>query len=121
MRDNVFSRAYLQGRTLEYKRAEVSNLIDTFIKALLSAADSGRTSYLFDMSNTDYINQSPEQDVMKQSIYTSFDPSYTVPLNELIQLLKERFPDCNVTYEEIMTDSQLGFKVPKKGILIDWS
>jgi hypothetical protein len=121
MSTNVFSRAYLQGRTLEYKRQEVSKLIDTFLKALLSAADSGRTSYLFDMSNTDYINQSPEQDVMKQHVYTSFDPSYSIPLDELIQLLKERFPECNVTYDDIMVDSQLGFKIPKKGILIDWS
>lgn len=118
---NVFSRAYLQGRLLEYKRIEASKLINTFLKALFSAADSGRTSYLFDMTNTDYIIQTPQQNPMTQSVYTSFDPYYTIPLDELIRLLKERFPDCNVTYQEIIVHTSENTTLLKKGILIDWS
>ena len=121
MNNNVISRQYLQSLPLEVKRAEVSSLISTFQKALLSAAGSGQTSYLFDMTNADYIIESPQKDVMKQSVYTSLNPPYTIPLDELIQLFKERFPDCTITYQELMVDTKFNFKVPQKGILIDWS
>jgi hypothetical protein len=124
MSDKIFSRAYLQGRPLEHKRKEVSKLISIFQQALLSAADSGSTSYLFDMTNTDYISQITQPDNMKQTIHirTSFtNPSYSMPIDEIIPLFQERFPDCTITYQELMVDTKFNFKVPQKGILIDWS
>jgi hypothetical protein len=46
---------------------------------------------------------------------------YTIPIDEMVPLFLEKFPDCTITYQELMIDTKFNFKVSQKGILIDWS
>lgn len=40
---------------------------------------------------------------------------------ELIEVLKEKFPDTTVEYQETWVETRPGVKEERKGILIDWS
>lgn len=40
---------------------------------------------------------------------------------ELLNGLKEKFPDCSVSFQEDWIETRQGVKELKKGILIDWS
>jgi hypothetical protein len=41
--------------------------------------------------------------------------------DELLAALKEKFPDCSVSFQEDWVETRQGVKELKKGILIDWS
>jgi hypothetical protein len=43
------------------------------------------------------------------------------PSDELLAGLKEKFPDCGVSFQEDWVETRQGVKELKKGILIDWS
>jgi len=43
------------------------------------------------------------------------------PSQELLAGLKEKFPDCAVSFQEDWMETRQGVKELKKGILIDWS
>ena len=46
---------------------------------------------------------------------------YSVPIDEILVMFRERFPDCIVSYQEILTEGAGGIRSVKKGILIDWA
>jgi len=121
MGDIVFSRSYLQGLPEEAKIAEVSRLISSFTQNLLYAATIGRTNFFFDMTKIQYIPQSADQNIMKQSIISAINPHYRIPIDEILPLFQERFADCTVTYQEQWVETKDNNKALKKGILIDWS
>jgi len=115
MSGKTFSRSYLQTLPLDHKRNEVSRLISTFLTSLLRTAASGQKQYLFDMTEMTYSPSMMPPSSLNVSKY------YTMPIDEMVPLFLEKFPECTVTYQEFMIDTPVNFKVPKKGILIDWS
>lgn len=115
MSGKTFSRNYLQGLPLERKRAEVVTLISSFLTSILRAAASGQKQYLFDMTEMTY---DPSMDPPSNINVSKY---YTIPIDEMVPLFLEKFPDCTITYQELMVDTKFNFKVPQKGILIDWS
>ena len=92
MQAKKFSKAYLQSIPILRKNDYINSFIDDSIGKIENAAGIGKTSYLI-------------------SLY--MQPPFTNPHNitnaELINLYKERFPDCKVSYVE------------HNGIQIDWS
>jgi hypothetical protein len=86
---------------------------------LIRAANEGHTSYLYDMTNMRFIPPVPyNQRHMVQSTFACGSSNYTIPLEEILPLLKEKFPGCDISYKEEHNDES---KSLKKGILINWS
>ena len=48
-------------------------------------------------------------------------PAPEGPSEELLAALKEKFPDCAVSFQEDWIETRQGVRELKKGILIDWS
>lgn len=69
--------------------------------------------------NTQYFWTNP---VPKNHIGGHLNPAHAPFTNEeIIEALKEKFPDTTVEYLETWVETRLGVKEQKKGILIDWS
>lgn len=48
-------------------------------------------------------------------------PAPEPPSEELLAGLREKFPDCDVSFQEDWVETRQGVRELKKGILIDWS
>ena len=99
----IYNRKYLKSISLRYKRNEVNNMVNTFIRDLISSAHTGKTSYYYNMIHMKLIDPKPN----------NTDPNtHTIPMNELILLFSEVFPHCDLTFKDTPEE---------KGILINWS
>ena len=48
-------------------------------------------------------------------------PPPAITTDDLVSAFQKRFPDCNISYQEIWVDVNSNNRVLKKGIVIDWS
>ena len=120
--NNNYSRTYLQNISNENKKISVNNMISQFIDDLRRIAGLGQKSYFYNMTNMQFvrnpiINQ-PGNDIIPNN---NNNQTYSIHIDELLPLFREKFPDCSISYQEIWSESTPGTRVLKKGILIDWS
>ena len=113
-------------RKRELDQRVVEEIMKSFIQELSMAALSGAKSYMFDMSNTEYVppSQMTTSNGMQRSprVYNGkIIMQYSIPMDELIALFKERFPGCEVTQKEEWVDTNSNTRTLKKGLCIDWS
>jgi hypothetical protein len=106
----TFSREYLQGlpeqARQQAKKQEIDNIIRGFLGELQGAALKGHTSYMYNPTNRRPMMHSGP----------------IVATNEdLIVAFQNKFPGCNVSYQEAWIDTSANTRVLTKGILIDWS
>lgn len=127
-----YSREYLTELPAKSKREQnqrvVEEIMKSFIQELNKAALSGAKSYMFDMSNVEYVppSQMTTSNGMQRSprSYNGIGMvimQYSIPIDELIALFKERFPGCEVTQKEEWVDTNSNTRTLKKGLCIDWS
>ena len=111
MIDNTYTRADLQQLPAKFRREQISYLVEsTIANNVISAARGGKTEYFWRIS------------MGKNHKYGIHDPSMpTFTDEEIIEVLKEKFPDTTVEAKEEWIETRPGFKEQKKGILIDWS
>ena len=107
--DALYTRQYLRGIPEMARKQAVEQKIEriyrVIIQPLTLAAIKGETKYAYSMSSgeaqgeaaMDYLN------------------------DELLEGLKEKFPECAVSYQEGWVKTARGVKEYRKGILIDWS
>lgn len=131
----IYSRQYLRDLP-EVKRQtelrnEIAQLYSNIIHPLTLSAQSGKTKYFHDM--TDSIAQKKQQRMHEQQhtemmikhgmvpVINTLHQSNPEPSDEVIAGLREKFPDCLVSFQEDWIETQHGMKQLKKGILIDWS
>ena len=116
MNNNVFSRNYLQNIPNENKINEVNNMINQFIGDLTRVAGQGQKSYFYNMTNMQFVrnNQGAENIINNNQ-------TYSVPMDELLVMFRNKFDGCIVSYQEIWTECIGGARTVKRGILIDWS
>jgi len=112
MNNNKYTRQALQNIPNENKRNEVNNMINQFIDELLRHAGQGRKSYFYNMTNMEF---------SRNPLVPIVNNVYSVPIDEILVMFRERFPDCIVSYQEILTEGAGGIRSVKKGILIDWA
>jgi hypothetical protein len=99
--------------TIENKKKEAMRLISQFIHLLHQTAGYGDTSFFYNMTKMKFTSSPPL--VIEEGNKKIYDATYSVPIEELIPLFQEKFPNCKVTYQDAYGDEL------KKGILIDWS
>ena len=119
MSTNSFSRSYLLGVPNEYRKTEFNQMVSLFIQDLLKSASESKTSYFYDMTKMTLIEPNPPSSLALKT--RRLGQSYTIPMDELLPMFQEKFPDCKVTYEEGWMNSTPTQKVLRKGIMIDWS
>jgi hypothetical protein len=102
------SRKYLQNLPIQKRKEFVQQRCDLYFHSIQTHAASGVTYCLIapDMSPTG-----------TQTTWMKTPPS----VEEIIEYLKEKFPDSTVSYEEQWRDIGPGRRELKKGILVDWS
>lgn len=104
MSSNPISRATLQGMPEKTRQLIIHSIVDGTVSLIQHAANTGRTSYTYD----------PVQDIERYK-------SRSITTDNLVAAFKQKFPDCDVSYEETWVEIRPGNKVIKKGIVIDWS
>ena len=136
-----YSRDYLQNLPKQRKQETINQILGSFINDLQIVAGSGKLSYLYEIPaschqvRTPYIpRQSIHTHARHQNVDTSipptwqYQPNYPIlNLDEVLEGIKNKFPDCKVSYEETWIEDTSRqnagqiTKTLKKGILIDWS
>jgi len=138
MNSQTLSRQYLQGLPEAQRRQMIENdvfrLFQQIAQPVQNAALKGETRYLHDMSQ--WMAQQGEllrqhQQRVAQTAHFSKAEAQLLqqkgpappepPSDELLAGLKEKFPDCGVSFQEDWVETRQGVKELKKGILIDWS
>ena len=115
-----YSRAYLRGipeelrqqRKEELKRSFVNNLVGN----VTDAASREKTSYMVEEAVYAHLQPSMQRG---GALYPCQNVSLTD--EEIIAALKEKFPDCGISFQETWADTARNTRTLKKGILIDWS
>jgi len=145
MSSQIYSRQFLQGLPEMKRRQTIENdvhrMFQQILQPLQAAALKGETRYLHDMSSwvaekqqNDY-QQMREQQILRQNeenmrmakgirgmvLPSKMQEQPEPPSDELLTGLKEKFPDCSVSFHEDWVETRQGVKELKKGILIDWS
>lgn len=108
MSHQIFSRLYLQGIPEQRKQENINNLINTFVHEICTVAAAGKTSYIYELNNN-------------KCIARQYPPPPVITNDDLISAFNRRFPDCDISYQEIWVDVNSNNRVLKKGIVIDWS
>jgi hypothetical protein len=141
MTTQIYSREYLQSIPEKRKQSTIDQIAESFIPELQNTASSGKTCYLYEIPLSCHQKREtyiPGHAIPAIGIRTRADTSipptwqfhHTWPilsLNDVVEGLKKKFPDCKVTYEENWIEDpswQTTGKITKtlnKGIVIDWS
>jgi hypothetical protein len=108
MKVETIIRAYLKALPEEHRKS----LIDTFIVkpniyAIKKAAIDGMNTYIYHEENHIHNRNLKELGPITK--------------DELIDGFKRVFPDCNITYEIVVTEHSPGLKISQGAIVIDWS
>jgi hypothetical protein len=93
-----------------HKQNYIENyIIGKFISELIGAANAGKTRYIY----------TPPPPAPLCGPRTPPPPKFTN--EDLIAAFQRKFPDCDISYQEIWDDINATTRVLKKGIVIDWS
>lgn len=114
MSTHTISRMFLQAQATPetHKQNYIENyIIGKFISELLGAAKIGKTRYIY--------THPPPSAFCGSSIRTPPPPKLTN--EDLIAAFQRKFPDCDISYQEIWDDIDATTRILKKGIVIDWS
>jgi hypothetical protein len=112
--DTVFNRFYLQSLPQKKKQELMDGIINGFSQELLSHAEQGKTSYMYETQRLDIYNNG-------RRIGSGGPPLIKLSLDDLADRIKQRFPDCIISYQETWIDQNINTRFLKKGIVIDWS
>ena len=104
MSSNPISRATLQGMPEKTRQLIIHTIVDNTVSLIQHAANAGMTSYTHD----------PVQDIERYK-------SRSITTHDLVAAFKQKYPDCDVYYEETWVEVNSANKVLKKGIVINWS
>jgi hypothetical protein len=108
---NTLSRAQLQDAPDKRRRQAIVNYCDQLHNLVHEAATYGKSSYLHTLQNTD-----------ARSSFVKSSPGIYIPTPEdIMEGLKLKFPDCDITLFDDWVDVRPGVREQRKGILISWA
>jgi hypothetical protein len=108
---DVCTREYLQNLPIQRRKEHVAQFCQQYRQAILNHAANGHTNYII-TSDTNH-----KKGLISNAQWMNTPPS----TEEIIEFLKEKFPDSKISYEEQWQDVAPGRRELKKGILVDWS
>ena len=109
---NTLSRAQLQDLPDKRRRQAIVNYCDQLYGPVHDAAATGKSSYLHTLQNMD----------ARSSFGGRSTPGHYVPTPEdIMEGLKLKFPDCDITLFDDWVDVRPGVREQRKGILISWA
>lgn len=126
----IYTNEYLRNLPIKMRKDFVKGYITQYENQVLSAARNGKTSYLIiqDSDNCDNngYNATKRAYQIEQHRISMISQGRsweaTAPTqDEIIEGLKEKFPDCTITYQEKWVDLAPDKKELRKGICVDWS
>ena len=108
---NTYSRTDLQQMKEKFRKQNLLNFIEhNVVNSICGSAREGKTQYF-------WMNPVP-----RHQIGGAAHPALIPFTNEeLISVLREKFPDTTVEYQETWIETRPGVKEERKGIVIDWS
>ena len=119
----IYSRAYLKGLPEQMHLGFIEQTVIKYLyEHVKGAAITGKTSYRFPVSLL-----KPSNHVLwggNRLINNQSPPPPELTVEELIPIIRSKFPDCMVTYEEAWIDEVRGLiptKYLSKAIVIDWT
>jgi hypothetical protein len=127
---DVCTREYLQNLPIQRRKEFVNQQCEEYRRRIIDIAARGNTNCLISVSST---NAQGSQVLTTKKSHNHLDVGAHIGLRiagqitdppsteEIIEYLKEKFPDCKVSYEEQWQDVAPGRRELKKGILVDWS
>ena len=139
MSTQSYSRQYLRELPEAHRRqilqGDVFRLFQQMEQRLKAAALKGETRYLHDMSpwmeqqyqqrrveHQQRVGQAANFSKAEAQLLQQKGPDPPEPPSEeLLAGLKEKFPDCAVSFQEDWVETRQGVRELKKGILVDWS
>ena len=116
MATKVFNRSYLQSLPEIHKKEAAEVFLRNFESGLMEAASNGETSYFYDITHVIF-----KEHCMPAATKKENDNSQRFTTNDLIDFMKEKFPDCSVTLTQKFVDTNLNIQNLLKGIIVDWS
>jgi len=119
MNGGTFSRADLQSLPQKLKKEQANNIVSSFAQSVINAASTGKKFYHYEMKNQQRNSFQVQQEIQLRAA-GHYIPT-TPTAEELIEVCKERFPGCSISYQEVWVERENDTKQLKKGILIDWS
>ena len=139
MSTQSYSRQYLrelpEAQRRQILQNDVFRLFQQMEQRLKAAALKGETRYLHDMSQ--WMEQQYQQRRVEHQQRVGQAANFSKaeaqllqqkgpdppepPSEELLAGLKEKFPDCVVSFQEDWVETRQGVRELKKGILVDWS
>lgn len=119
MNGGTYSNEYLRSLPQKMRKEYVRNYVSTFEHQVLSAARNGLTSCTFKETNKNnsFIASQKMQSAACGRTWEATPPTQ----DEIIEILREMFPNSKVTYEEKWVDISRDKKELQKGICVDWS
>jgi hypothetical protein len=133
----MYSRQYLQGLPEAHRRQTIQNdvfrLFQQMEQRVRAGALRGETRYLHDMlpwtqereaSQRQREKYDKQEELRQKQGYPPGpfrEPVIEASSDELLAGLREKFPDCTVSFQEDWVETRQGVRELKKGILIDWS
>ena len=105
----TYSRAKLQGIPAERRLQAIANHVEWMQQQVIDSAAIGKSSYLHTYPP-------------KGATARCCTPGHYVPTrDDIIEGLKIKFPDCDISYVEEWIDVCPGHREQRSGIKIDWS
>lgn len=117
----TYSREFLQGLPEQKKQQEIDNIVQNFWQSLYQSAESGQSTYFFDMTNMRRVMPSDPTQNRQIQTKAAMNSQTTMTNEEIVTRFQQKFPDCSVKYGEEWVESNASTKVLKRGITIDWS
>ncbi len=118
---SVYSRAYLKSLPEKMRLDFIEKTIITYLyNNVRHEAINGKTLYRFPVS---LLKQSHSNTVL-MAHYINNQPPPELTVEELIPIIRTKFPDCKVFYDETWIDEVRGHEQAKylsKSIVIDWT
>jgi hypothetical protein len=127
---DVCTREYLQNLPIQRRKEFIRASCEQYLHHIIQTAATGNTNCLISVSSGNV--QGPHRIITKKTqnhlavgahLGMNITGQITDPpsTEEIIEFLKEKFPDSKISYEEQWQDVAPGRRELKKGILVDWS
>ena len=118
---DVMTREFLQGRRESFRRQKHDEIVTTWTSELLQKARRGETEWSFN------VGKMIENLKLSSRSFSSFStasnpfPHFAPTVGELLDAVKRRFPDCEVSLADTWVDVHPGTKEMQTRLTISWA
>lgn len=124
MAEQIYTREYLCALPVQTRKSLLKRTIIPFVGQILAAATAGKRS--IDLSifrdSPKRLHRDTEEDIKIVNTQEYINIGQSLPtVYEICEALGEKFPDCDISYEEKWEEISPEMKQLRKAIVVDWS